>query len=195
MSSFLGLRNKSLFKWFLRKCPIYVKNPLKIFSRTKTHEALNLGIKPCWLKSYQVCSDDVLSWLLTFLLKGKIDFTMLHMWKILRSKFFANYWWPMYHTWHKYFMNQELGNISLSRSLGVDLCFKVMKSLFGMISPLKPLGHLWPFFIFSSLWLVEWFFFQMVMAHWPRCLPGPYMKKSLWKSFSEPRNRELRNRV
>ena len=46
-------------------------------------------------------------------------------------------------------------------------------------SPLKPLGRLKPNFMWSSLWMGEQKFLQMVLVTWPRWPPCPYRVKIL----------------
>ena len=76
--------------------------------------------------------------------------------------------------------------------LGQEEGFSLSCQHFQMTSSLKPLSQLYPCFIVSLLGLWEQNFVQMVLAHWPRSPPCPYMLKTLWKSSSpEPRKWEL----
>ena len=59
---------------------IFGKNPLKIFSRTKKHGTLKLGIKYLELEASQVCTDDEL--MLT-LVEGSIMCWREDLWKIV----------------------------------------------------------------------------------------------------------------
>ena len=62
----------------------------------------------------------ILSWQLTFLLKGQIDIPTYLQGKILKSHFFEDCWRLMYHIWHTYFINQEYGTKVYSNGSGDD---------------------------------------------------------------------------
>ena len=75
--------------------PIYGKNPLKIFSRTRKPVTLGLGMKHWGCGAYQVCSNDEPKLTLTYLMSRssllpnafKCDFFLkVHFWNTVEAK-------------------------------------------------------------------------------------------------------------